>query len=74
MAIKNINELKRQKEAIDLSGPNGNVFYLIGRAKRLAKELGLDPEAIADDMMSDDYDHAVETFDKHFGDFVDLYR
>lgn len=74
MAIKNINELKRQKETIDLSGPNGNVFYLIGRAKRLAKELGLDPEAIADDMMSDDYDHAVETFDKHFGDFVDLYR
>jgi len=25
-------------------------------------------------MMSGDYDHAVQTFDKHFGDFVTLLK
>lgn len=29
---------------INLKGPNGNVFYLLGLANRLAKELALSPE------------------------------
>ncbi len=74
MAIKNIKLLPRKREIIDLTGPNGNVFYLISRVKRLANQLDLDSRAIIEDMMSKDYDHAVETFDKHFGDFIDLYR
>lgn len=33
---------------IDLKGPNGNVFYLFGLVNRLAKELALSAEEIAE--------------------------
>jgi hypothetical protein len=59
---------------IDLTGPDGNAFMLIGRAGNLAKQLGLDAKAIREEMMSGDYEHLVNTFDKHFGHFVTLYR
>jgi len=59
---------------IDLTGPDGNAFMLIGRASNLAKQLGLDSKAIQAEMMSGDYEHLVATFDKHFGHFVTLYR
>jgi hypothetical protein len=67
---------KEQKSGIeiDLTGPDGNVFFLIGTAGNLAKQLGLDAEAIKKEMMSSDYENAVNTFDKHFGNFVTLYR
>lgn len=52
---------------IDLSGPEGNAFALIGLAKRLAKQHGLDPEPIVNKMMSDDYANAVHTLNYHFG-------
>jgi hypothetical protein len=59
---------------IDLTGPNGNAFYLIGTANNLAKQLGLDKAKIQTEMMSGDYEHLVNTFDTHFGHFVTLYR
>ena len=67
---------KEQKSGIeiDLTGPDGNVFFLIGTAGNLAKQLGLDAEAIKKEMMSSDYENAVNTFDKYFGNFVTLYR
>lgn len=59
---------------IDLTGPDGNAFMLIGKAAKLAKQLGLDYKAIEAEMMKGDYEHLVNTFDKHFGHFVTLYR
>ena len=59
---------------IDLTGPQGNVFFLIGTAGNLAKQLGLDAAAIKKEMMSSDYENAVNVFDNHFGHFVTLYR
>jgi hypothetical protein len=59
---------------IDLTGPNGNAFYLIGAANNLARQLGLDGKAIQAEMMSGDYENAVNVFDRHFGHFVTLYR
>ncbi len=59
---------------LDLSGPEGNAFCLIGYAQKFCKELGMEPKPIVDDMMSGDYDHLIEIFDKHFGAFVTLYR
>ena len=59
---------------IDLTGPDGNAFMLIGKAGSLAKQLGLDKDVIQKEMMSGDYEHLVNTFDKHFGHFVTLYR
>ena len=62
---------------IDLTGPDGNAFALLGRAKGFAKQLGMngvEAEALINEMMSGDYEHLLETFDKHFGDFVILER
>jgi hypothetical protein len=59
---------------IDLTGPQGNVFFLIGTAKNLAKQLGLDGKEIQTKMMSGDYENAVNVFDENFGHFVTLYR
>ena len=59
---------------IDLTGPDGNAFVLIGKADSLARQLGLDSKVIQSEMMKGDYEHLVKTFDKHFGNFVTLYR
>ena len=59
---------------IDLTGPDGNAFFLLGTANNLAKQLGLDKNSIREEMMKGDYEHLVNTFDKHFGQFVTLYR
>ncbi len=69
--------IKSKKETgieIDLTGPDGNAFVLIGTASKLAKQLGLDGKAIQAEMMKGDYEHLVNTFDKHFGHFATLYR
>ena len=59
---------------IDLTGPQGNAFYLLGTAKNLAKQLGLDGKEIQAEMMEGDYEHLVQVFDREFGHFVILYR
>ena len=69
--------IKSKKETgieIDLTGPNGNAFYLLGAAGNLAKQLGMHSKSIREEMMKGDYEHLVNTFDKHFGHFVTLYR
>ena len=66
---------------IDLTGPDGNVFYLLGMAKKLTRTLNdrseneyISWDEIKEDMMSDDYDHAVEVFEEHFGHIVIMYK
>ena len=61
-------------EIIDLTGPQGNAHYLMGRAIVLSKQLGLDSDSIIQDMKSGDYDNLIQVFDKHFGSFVVLER
>lgn len=72
MTIK--KKSKTVKPYIDLDGPDGNSFNLIGKANRLAKELDLDGKAIIEEMMNGDYEHLIKVFDKYFGEYVDLYR
>jgi len=43
--IKSINE-KQSGVEIDLTGPEGNAFVLIGYAGKWAKQLGLDSKKI----------------------------
>ena len=59
---------------IDLTGPQGNAFYLLGTAKNLANQLGLNGVEIMEEMKSGDYDNLVNTFDKYFGSIVTLYK
>ena len=67
---------KKEKSGIeiDLTGPDGNAFVLIGTAGNLAKQLGLDSKAIRTEMMAGDYENLIKVFDKYFGDYVTLYR
>ena len=71
MTIKKKN---RNKVEIDLTGEQGNVFYLIGQASRFSDMMGLNTKKIINDMMSGDYENAIQVFDKHFGHFVTLLR
>lgn len=72
MAIKD-NPANRKPE-IDLRGPQGNAFYLLGVAMDLAKQLDLKWRYIEDELTSGDYEHLIEKFDEHFGEYVDLVR
>jgi len=75
MAI--IKKKPRDKMTIDLTGPQGNAYFILGTADQLGRQLGLDSDdlnAIMEDMKSSDYEHLIETFDKHFGSLVDLER
>jgi hypothetical protein len=59
---------------IDLTGPDGNAFALLGYAGQFAKQLGMDFAPINKEMTSGDYENLLEVFDKYFGDFVILER
>lgn len=64
-----------RKPVIDLRGPAGNVFCVIGQARSFMKELNFSKQRMDEvvaDMMSSDYLHAIKVFDHLFGDFVDL--
>ena len=71
-----IRSKKQQYEiVIDLTGPQGNAFFLLGYAKKLAKQLDFeDVDGLIDEMQSSDYEHLVQTFDEYFGHFVILER
>ena len=62
---------------INLNGPQGNAFFLLGTASKLGRQLGLDKEEIEiilRQMRFSDYENLINVFDKNFGDFVILYR
>ncbi|MFM2010512.1 MAG: hypothetical protein RLZZ479_903 [Bacteroidota bacterium] len=62
-------------EMIDLNGPMGNAFYILGRVKSLGRSFGYSPEQvkeIQEKMMSGDYDHLLEVFRDSFEGLVEL--
>jgi hypothetical protein len=67
-------KMKTGPVEIDLTGPDGNAFNLIAIAGNLAKQLDLDKKKIQSEMMSGNYENLLKVFDKHFGEFVTLYR
>lgn len=73
MIVAKENKQVKQIE-IDLSGPEGNAFVLIGYAGKWAKQLGLDSKAIQAEMMSGDYENLLAVMEKYFGDYIIMYR
>ena len=71
MIKKKVNSGKIE---IDLTGPDGNAFYILGVAKNLCKQVGIDFKPLMDEMMSGDYENLIEVFDKKFGSVVTMYR
>lgn len=61
-----------RKPVIDLNGPEGNAFALLGYANRVCKQTGMNAEPILADMRSGNYRHLVEVFEKHFGSLFDI--
>jgi len=59
---------------IDLTGPDGNAFVLLGYAKKLASQLDLDFDVIRTEMTYGDYENLIQVFDNHFGEYVILER
>ena len=72
MAI--ISKDTTKKLTIDLTGPEGNAFYLLGTAMKLCKQIGLDVNAVLKDLKGGDYEHLITRFDYHFGMLIDLER
>ena len=73
MAIKSKSEMPSEI-TIDLTGPDGNAFALMGYAKKFSRQLDIDSTPIIKDMMSGDYENLLEIFEDNFGSFVTLYR
>ena len=64
-----------RKQVIDLTGPQGNAFYLLGLASKLCKQIGIsehETDLILEEMKSNGYTYLIETFDKYFGMIIDL--
>jgi hypothetical protein len=57
---------------IDLTGPEGNAFCLMGYASKFARQLNLDGSTIIAEMKSGDYENLLKVFDSYFGEYVIL--
>ena len=61
---------ERREIVIDLTGPDGNAFVLMGMAKNFARQLGKDGKAITEEMMAGDYEHLLSVFDRATSSWV----
>ena len=61
-------------EYINLNGPQGNAWVLMGYASKFAKQEGLDSNKIIDEMKSADYENLLSVFENYFGHMVELDR
>ena len=74
MAILKKEDQENNGIIIDLTGPQGNAYYILGTASNLAKQLGLDGAKILSEMKGGDYENLLQVFEKYFGEYVTLYR
>lgn len=59
---------------IDLTGPEGNAYNLLGLARFLSEMMDKNAEDVVERMKDGDYENLVQVFDQEFGDLVILYR
>ena len=69
-----IRKKRKHRMVLDLTGPEGNAFCILGYAKSLAKTLDRPWEPIRKRMTSGDYENLIKVFDKEFGDYVIMER
>ena len=67
-----IHDIINESNVIDLKGPQGNAYFLLGTAKKLAKDLNLDYDKIQKEMTACNYDNLVDVFKQYFGNYVDI--
>lgn len=59
---------------IDLTGPDGNAFALLGIAKELCKLTGIKWPQVQKEMTSGDYENLIQTLEKYFGSIIIIER
>lgn len=59
---------------VDLTGPEGNSFVLLGYARNWSKQLGLEWNQIKNEMTSGDYENLLSVLEKYFGEYIILER
>lgn len=67
----------KQYIEIDLNGPDGNAFALIGITMNVLKQLKRDiPERdkIRKEMMSGDYENLLQVMEREIGPWIVMYR
>jgi hypothetical protein len=73
-----IRKKKSNPEVVfDLTGPQGNAFFLLGQVKSIGEYRGFcatQIKNICDEMTSCDYENLVSVFDNYFGDYIILER
>ena len=74
MTIRKKNN--EEKPLIDLSGPQGNAYYLMGLVIKTFRQSGAPElgESIVEEMKKGDYEHLVKTFDLYLGEKFDIVR
>ena len=75
--IRSRSEMPPKKLEIDLNGPEGNAFVLLGYVNLWGRQLGYSDrkiKAIQKVMRLTNYDNLVHTLDQYFGDYVTFWR
>lgn len=60
---------------VNIDGPAGNAYMLLGLATNLAKQLGyskVSTEDLLNDMKAGNYIHLLKVFNDHFGELITL--
>lgn len=70
MTIKKTDPLSLR--TINIDGPNGNAFALMGLASSLSKQMGIDSGLVLEEMKSGNYINLLKVFDKYFGHIIIL--
>ena len=72
--IKPIKSLQKLPIEVDLTGPDGNIFVLLGMAVGWCKANGTDFEWVKEFILNHSYEENIIMLDSHFGYFVTFYR
>lgn len=73
--IRKKEENPETRIVVDLTGPEGNAFWLIALAEKLGRRLEVDPKRrgeIQAEMMGGDYDNLIEVLEREYGDYIVL--
>mgnify|MGYP003339161994 CR=1 FL=1 len=74
MLDRKVKKRNKTNIEIDLTGPEGNAFVLLGYAKKFCQKMNISYEKVEEEMTESDYENLVNVFDRYFGHFVVLYR
>jgi hypothetical protein len=75
--IRSHSEKPQRDLEIDLTGPQGNAFFLIHTARKLYRSMGYseyEVRCLADEMRLTTYEGLLHVFDREFGSFITLWR